>query len=323
MDNLTHTLTGVALSRAGLSRFSPYSVWILTLSANAPDIDAVSLFGGSLAYLNWHRHFTHSLIFLPLMALLPVLIVRLAARRPIGWKGPLALATAGVASHLLLDLTNTYGVRLLLPFSNYWFSWNLANIVDVWIWAALLIAVLAPALSRLVSGEIGARPSSGRGFAIFALAFVLLYNSARAVLHARAIATLESRIYDDSGVLRVAAFPDAVNPLRWRSLVEGSLTIRLYDLRLNRLFDPAFMHPLYKPAESDAMRRAAATETFRDFLRFSQFPHWRVSETGDSIRVSVSDLRFGSPPDPSFVATAILDRDFNVIRAWFEFQPPL
>src|SRR5947208_9141120 len=120
MDPLTHTLTGLFLSRAGLKRWTPLATPILLLAANAPDADIATAAGGSLNYLHFHRHLTHSLIAMPLMALLPVVLVRLFGRKPVRWLGAWAVAMLAVASHLLLDLTNTYGVRLLLPFSTRW-----------------------------------------------------------------------------------------------------------------------------------------------------------------------------------------------------------
>src|SRR5437762_13660431 len=121
MDQLTHTATGLFLSRAGLDRLTPYAAPILMLAANAPDIDIVAASAGALTYLNYHRHLTHAIALLPLIALLPVLVVRLFARRPLRWAGACLISAIGVASHLALDSTNVYGVRLLLPFSARWF----------------------------------------------------------------------------------------------------------------------------------------------------------------------------------------------------------
>src|SRR5579862_3788984 len=69
MDNLTHTAVGLFLSRAGLHRWTPRSTAILLLAANAPDIDILAASRGSLNYLHYHRHITHSLIAMPVMAL--------------------------------------------------------------------------------------------------------------------------------------------------------------------------------------------------------------------------------------------------------------
>ncbi|PYT24534.1 MAG: hypothetical protein DMG58_25750 [Acidobacteria bacterium] len=73
VDNITHSLTGLLLSRAGLDRLTPRAPWILFLAANAPDIDVVSAFGGSLNYLHYHRNLTHSLVALPVLPIICVL----------------------------------------------------------------------------------------------------------------------------------------------------------------------------------------------------------------------------------------------------------
>src|SRR5688572_24437366 len=120
MDNLTHTAVGLFLSRAGLKTWTPRATPIVMLAANVPDLDIVYLAGGSLNYLHYHRHFTHALVALPLMAMIPVLLVRLIARKNVNWLGAWLASCIAVASHLLLDWTNIYGTRLLLPFSARW-----------------------------------------------------------------------------------------------------------------------------------------------------------------------------------------------------------
>jgi len=117
LDNLTHSLVGLFLARAGFRRVTPRGTAIMVLAANAPDFDVVSWLGGSAAYIHWHRNITHSLIAMPVMALLAVALVRLFGRRQVRWLNGWWIALIGVASHLILDLTNVYGVRLLLPFS--------------------------------------------------------------------------------------------------------------------------------------------------------------------------------------------------------------
>jgi inner membrane protein len=324
MDQLTHTATGLFLSRAGLEQLTPYAGPILMLAANVPDIDAVAGFGGALSYLDYHRHITHSLAMLPMMALLPVLIVRLFARQRLRWAGAYLISAIGVGSHLALDSTNAYGVRLLLPFSARWFNLDITSVIDVWIWAAILVALAAPLLSRLVSSEIGARTRgpAARRFAIAALAFVLLYNCGRAVLHTRALAVLDARVYQGAAPLRVAAFPNPINPWRFTGLAETRDFFSLHDLDLRAGFDPAAGRIFYKPEASPAIDSAARTPTFRDFLRFAQYPFWRVqpaAELEGGFTVEAMDLRFGSPQAPGFVARAVLTSRLEVVRTWFTF----
>ena len=323
MDPLTHSATGLFLSRAGLNRFSNQAPWILVLAANAPDIDILALFGGQLDYLNYHRHLTHSLIALPVMALLPVLAVRPFARQPFRWMGAYGIALIAVASHLLLDLTNSYGVLLLLPFSTHWFHWDLTAVVDLWIWAALLLALAGPVLGRLVNAEIGARARHpGRGFAIFALLFLVMYNGGRAMLHTRATAVLNARIYAGVAPQRVAALPSETNPFAWRGLAETPDFYSIQNFNLWQEFDPLLGTIFYKAEPSAAVKSANDTVVFRDFFRFSQYPFERVTLLADpegATRVEAMDLRFGSPAMPSFVSTAVVDSGMRVIRAWFSF----
>lgn len=326
MDNLTHTAAGLFLCRAGLNRWTPLAAPVLILAANIPDIDILSASGGSVAYLHYHRHFTHSLLGMPVMALLAVAIVRLIARRPLSWMGAFAAAMVAVASHLLLDLTNVYGVRLLLPFSGQWFRLDYTSVIDLWIWAALLLAVVAPFVGRLVGSEIAstARRSRtyGRGWACFGLAFLLLYNGARGVLHSRAAAELDARMYQGANPIRVLAGPDAANPLRWHGVAETSDFYAMEDFSLAGEFDPTRAEIFRKPEPNPAIEAARRTAVFQEFLRFSQFPLWRVlpvSDLEEAQQVELVDLRFGSPEAPAFVATARVDNHNRVIAAWFNY----
>jgi len=326
MDPLTHTLTGLFLSRAGLNRWTPRASAILMLAANAPDIDIVSATGGSLNYLHYHRHLTHSLAAMPVMAILPVLLVRAVSRKPVHWLGAYCAALIAVGSHLLLDWTNSYGIRMLLPFSGRWLRLDWTNVFDLWIWAVLLLGVAGPFLARLVGSEIASgavrRPYPGRGFACFALSFLLLYDCGRGMLHGSAVAQLQSRIYGDSAPLRVAALPNAANPLDWRGIVETSESYAVAGLNLAGPFDPARAQIFHKPDPDPAMDAASRSAAFQRFLDFSQFPFWRVSpadEPENSKLVEVMDMRFGSPLAPGFMASAVVDSRLRVLRTEFQF----
>ena len=312
------------LARAGLDRFTPRAAAILLLAANAPDCDVVSALGGSLNYLHYHRHITHSLLALPVLALACVAVVRAIGRKPINWRGAYFIALIGVGSHLLLDLTNIYGVRILLPFSGAWLRWDITGVIDFWIWAALLLAVFAPMLSDLVSGEIGAvvksRGGARRGFAIAALVLLVLYDGGRAILHGRAAAMIESRIYGGAAPLRSGAFPLS-NIFEWRGIAETAELVSVGYVDVRGGFTPSEGHIFYKPEPSPALDVARRTTVFQEFLRFSQFPFWRVTpgEREGTTRVEVMDLRFGDPQSPGFVATAIVDANQHVRESWFQF----
>jgi inner membrane protein len=327
MDPLTHTLTGLAVSRTGLNRWAAHATPILLLAANAPDIDVVTWAGGPAAYLHWHRNITHAFFAIPILAVLPVLLVRLVARKQFDWRRAYVVSVIGVATHPILDSLNVYGVRWFLPFSGDWVRFDLTYIVDLWIWAVLLLAALAPALSKLVSSEIGARSGGGRGLAIFALCFLAFYGGARYFLHERVINILDSRLYDGRTPVRLAAIPGPANPFAWKGLVETREAYIIYRVSLRGDFDPAAGTIFYKaqpgPAETAAAKAALETDAFRAFTNFSQFPLWRFSAAEDeeqpAIRVEAMDLRFGDPANPRFMASAIVAPDGRVLRSGFSF----
>jgi len=317
MDNLTHTLTGLALSRAGLSRYYGRAPLLLMLAANIPDIDVTWSWRGTLGYLDHHRAITHSIPMIPVMALLPVLLVCGIGRSFRGWKAAWGLSIAGVASHLLLDWTNPYGIRLLLPFSAHWFQLDLNNIFDFWFWGILALAWLGPFVSKLVSSEMGATAGPGRALAIFALSFMLLYDAARFISHRHAMEMLSSRIYQGGVPIRVAAFPaSAANPLEWSGWVETSEVVEQFSVNVLAPFDPSSGFVIYKPDPSpalDAARRATAIE---QFLKFARYPLWQVTpmaEPEGARRVEVRDWRF------PFTASAIIDASDRVLSTSFHF----
>jgi inner membrane protein len=319
MDNLTHSLIGVLLSRAGLNRAVRHATPLLVLAANAPDCDVVSYFlaPDAQGYLQYHRGLTHAVIGTPLVAILPVVVLRLLYRKdPVSWLRAWLVSMIGVASHWLLDFTNPYGIRLWLPFSDNWPALDTTSVVDIWIWTVLLFAVLWPMLARLVGSEIGARTGIGRGWAITGLLFVLLYNTGKSFLHTRAVAIQEARIYNGETPRRVLALPTPFNPFKWQGLVETRAFWVEQIVDLSSEFDPAHGIIWYKPAASPAVEAARKTSSFRVLEQFSRALTLRVtpsSEIEGGTLVEAVDLRF------KFTASALIDAQGIVERSSLTF----
>jgi inner membrane protein len=315
MDNLTHSLTGLMLSRAGLNRFYPRATLVLVLAANIPDIDLVTIVRGPLYYFEQHRGITHSIAAAPVMALLPVLIACAAAKSMRGWIAAWAISIVGVASHLLLDFTNTYGIRLFLPFSSEWLHLDLISLFDLIIWAVLLLGWFGPMLARLVSGEIGAQSGSGRGMAIFALSFFLVYDFGRYLFHQRAVDILNSRVYRDGPPFRAAAFPSgSVNPFEWQGWIERPDFVMHFVVNVLDQFDPTAGQTIFKQPRTSAMDAASRAQPVAVFLRFTQYRLWSdmaVDNPPGAHEVELRDWRF------PFVAEALLDSSNRVISSSF------
>jgi inner membrane protein len=325
LDNLTHSLVGLFLARAGLKKFTPRGTAIMVIAANAPDCDTVSFFAGGPTYILWHRNITHSLIAIPLMALMSVALVRLFGRKPVHWLAGTLIAIVAVASHLLLDLTNVYGVRLLLPFSGQWFHWDSTPIVDLALWAILLLGLIAPWFARLVGSEIGEKKRGpGAGWAVAALVLFTAWDYARTVLHDRAAAAMSSRSYHGAKPLRAGAFPGE-NPLVWGGIAElsDSYVWALVDLRVRFRADD--LVTWYKAERTPAVDAAMATLPFQRFLGFVQYPIWVTEPAPDyerATRVRLVDLRFGTPAAPGFEAVATVNDRNQVVDSAFTFGTP-
>ncbi len=339
MDTLTHTLTGVALSRAGLNRISPYATGVLILSANAPDIDVIWRASSTISYLAHHRGISHSFAASPLLAAAVVGLFWLGDRwhrpsacaaqakslcrpDPFRFWPALLVAFAGVLSHLLLDFTTAYGTRLLLPFSGHWFAWDIMPIVDLWMLAMLAAGLSLPGLFRLVNEEIGSRGGSPRPGAIFALLAMLVWWGLRDLSHRQAVATVNARLYQGLEPRRVGAYPDALNPFLWHGVVDTGATLERVDVNVLQEFDPTRARTFYPPEPQPALEAARKTRTARIFLDFAAFPYTYVDRTENGCEVVFRDLRFDAsgPARRGFVARVVLDERLQVVGESFHFR---
>ena len=330
MDNPTHSLTGLMLARAGLNRICPQATAVLVLASNIPDLDIGYALGGSLTYLDYHRHWTHGLLFSPLVALLPLAILWFTSRwvkawQQGGWLKCYLLAIVAIVGHVLFDSTNSYAIRLGLPVTAEWFSADIFYVVDAVVLLVLLIAVAAPAVSGLVSGEIGAKKSTGAGWARFALLAILAYAGFRATLHSRAVEILSSRNYAQGAARRVAAWPSGFSPYKWTGFVETDQAWLSYEMDLNREFDAERAAVTFKPAPSPALSSVWQSADGLIYRNFAQFAVWRVvpaSEAEGAIAVEANDLRFGPPGSTGFAYRAIFDAQMRRIGQSFQYGSP-
>jgi inner membrane protein len=336
LDNLTHTLVGVTLVRAGLGRRAAGATAAMVIASNIPDADIVTALGGQVAYLAAHRGPTHGplgVIGLGLVAAL--LAVAWRARRQEHraevWKDFGTLATVGITGtllHVLMDLPTQYGTRLLSPFDETWFSFDWMPIIDIYLWAVLALGLVAARMRR------EKRQAIARGVLIAVLA---IYG-VRGALHGRALdrgaatsadgtaspcasapvltrhpVVIEAAYAGPGRCLQAAALPAFLSPFEWRIIRQQADGYEMRDISL--LAEAPLSPRVFVPSESDpAVALARTTKTFRVFLGFSRFPATRAATLPDGTRrVRAVDVRFvgqpprGLEPDPQarapFVAT--------------------
>ena len=213
MDPLTQGVLGASLPQASASGKYAASAGLLGfLAGMAADLDVlIRSTTDPLLFLEYHRQFTHSLVFIPVGGLLCGLILHfvLGRRRGLSFRQSWLFCTLGYATHALLDSCTTYGTMLFWPFSDERIAWNTISIIDPLFTLPLLLAVIMAARRR--------RPLYAQIALVWALAYMSLglwqRNEAVAMGHALAA----ERGHDP---LRLEAKPSFANILVWKIVYE-------------------------------------------------------------------------------------------------------
>lgn len=291
MDNLCHTLAGAALGEAGFKRTTRFGNAVLMVAANLPDIDVLAFATGT-PLVAFRRGWTHGVLA---QALLPVLLagaVALIARWRPARAGPsqarfgalLALSYIGVISHVLLDALNTYGIRLLMPFSNRWFYGDAVFIVDPWLWVAFGAGV---SLARRAGRPVLARAAVGLALVYIAVMVSLALSSRQAVLNA----WIRER---GTAPERLMVGPVAIDPFRKAIIADAgdAYVTGTYEWWPDRLaIDPT---PIPKRDDEPAVRQAREAAMFRAILTWARFPYYELSAVEAGTRVTIRDARFAA-----------------------------
>ncbi|HWP02496.1 MAG TPA: metal-dependent hydrolase [Gemmatimonadaceae bacterium] len=299
MDNVCHTLVGVAMAKAGLERRSGLALPVLALGANLPDVDVLAmLVGEGLAFRRGWTHGVVALVFLPALF---VSVLALWARYRhrgmertrvrLGWLW--FMATLATATHLVLDWMNSYGVRLLMPLSERWFYGDSLFIVDPWI------------LLSLGGGVLLATRKKRKGPALWALALVAVYSSANVWMTSSArknVARLLRSQRIETRTLVVDAVP--LDPLARRVIVSDGMSYCFARVRWPHW---TLMHPLGEPlpieADTPWARAAAALPEGRRFLKWARVPFFALGEEPGT--VYIADARYARRARASWAAILV------------------
>jgi inner membrane protein len=330
MDNLTHTLYGIALAKAGLDRTSRYAMPAILIGSNLPDIDLATIMGGQINYLRYHRGVTHSFLGIAIESLVLALFF-MGFEKPGTHRKRLKLflwlflsSLLGTGSHLFLDYTNSYGIRPFLPFQSEWYSLDTVFIIDPWILFFLLIGLGITYLFRLINQEIGARPTSLRSGAILSLILISGYWVTKELSHRSALRELGRQPYADGEPLSIGAFPQFVNPFAWHGVIE---TPRAFHLRIigwdpfQSLQTDKRIRSFYKPGQTEILQAVSQGDGAKIFLNFARYPFFQILQVPNGFEVEARDLRFefASRIRKGFRYQAELDSHLKILSENFRF----
>lgn len=216
MDPISQGVLGASFAQAAAKNKEKIiaAAWFGALAGMAPDLDVVIQSPSDpLLFLEFHRQFTHALIFIPLGALLvawPLFKLQVRFFQPyLSLRESYLFCLLGYATHGLLDACTSYGTQLLWPFSDERFAWNNISIIDPLFTLPLLVLVVLAGYKRR------------RGFAIAACLWALSYLSLgwlqvdRAVAAGELVAAQRGHIPE-----RLTVKPSFANLFLWKVIYE-------------------------------------------------------------------------------------------------------
>ncbi len=308
MDIVTHAVMGAAVAaaiasvrcrdeksalagpRSGIpGRQSPERRLAAGVGAAAgllPDADALIQSGGdALLVLDYHRHFSHALAFVPFGALLAALLLWPFLRRRASFSSLYLYSFGAYLLHPLLDACTSYGTHLWLPFSQRKEAWNLIAVFDP-LFTLLLAVPLFFFLRK--PDSVAVRWSLMLGLAYFGLSFVQQQR-----VETAAVALAQARGHQPQ---QLSVKPSMANLVLWRSLYAHDGRVQV------DAFHVGFKLRHY-PGESAELLDAAAAQKLAagDARRLHDIERFRVFSDGfvvlDPQRPGfVGDARYAMQP---------------------------
>ncbi len=291
MDPITQAVLGASFTRIVRPQVSAgLALSLGGLGGMAADLDVlIRSQSDSLLAIEYHRHFTHSLAFVPVGGLVVSVFLWPFFRKRIGRRELYTLVTLGFATHGLLDACTSYGTMLFWPFSDERVSWSNIAIVDPVYTGILIMGCLVSLKSK----------STKTIKVLFGLscAYLLLGYAQR--ISAETIAAAELRRLGQQESFDISAKPTVLNLWLWR--VNYSQTgLHCVMAVYNPFWDRAKIYPgsCTKSINLDEAKTIAGEDTrlFRDIRRFHWFSQGVLGEV-EGRKNFLSDIRYSVLPN--------------------------
>lgn len=289
MDLLTQGLLGTAMAQAGAKQ---QEIRIATgvgfLAGIAADVDIlIQSENDPLLNIEFHRHFTHSLFFVPLGALVVALLLWPFLRKRLPFSRLYLFTFLGYCLSGVLDAFTSYGTNLLWPVSDARIALNIISVLDP-----------AFTLILLIVGVIAFRRYS-RTMARFGLLLAAVYLSFGWLQLQRAETVAESLIAERGHrAEQLLVKPTLANLVLWRSIYEFDGKFHVDAIRVG-----IFSEPRIYPGESvdkfvlerDLNGLPGSSVLAQDIARFSHFSSGFLAVRPEQPNVLV-DVRYSNLP---------------------------
>ncbi len=291
MDLITQGIVGAAMAQA--TRRQRAQVAAATacgfIGGLAPDIDAlIRSPTDPLVFLEFHRHFTHALAFVPIGGLVCGAFLHLTVGRRWQWAfwQTVLFCTIGYATHGLLDAMTSYGTSLFWPLSDVRVSWSLISIIDP--------LFTLPAIGLVILCLVQRQASYARA----ALLWMVVYLCTAAFQHNRALDVARGIAAERGHApIRVEVKPSFGNILVWRTIYETDEAFYVDAVRAaltHRVFEGVATRKLVR--EDDFPWLDPGSQQARDIERFRFFSRGYIARDPDRPN-RIIDIRYAFVPN--------------------------
>ena len=317
MDILTQGLLGASLAQAGAKQNETrIATWVGFAAGLLADADVfIQSSADPLLTIEYHRHFTHSLFFIPFGALIAALLLWPFVRKRLKFSRLFVFSLLGYSLSGLLDTCTSYGTYLLWPLMDTRIAWHIIAIIDPVFTLILLLGVI-----------YSIRKHSAR-VAKIALVFAAMYMSLGWVQLQRAESVAEDLIAERGHrAERLLVKPTIGNLLLWRSVYQYNDNyyvdaVRLGIISPSRIY-PGGTIPVLNPA-NDLVHVKPDSALQNDIQRFTDFSDGWVTIHPEQTDI-LMDVRYSVLPDSLLPLWGIeMDMDRQGQHAKYSFYRDL
>ena len=222
MDPLSQGTVGAAFAQSVANKNNIFKIgFIGFLAGLIPDLDVlIQSSTDPILSLEYHRQFTHSLLFIPFGSLIFAFLIFPLFKSSLSLKTVYFASFLGYATHGLLDACTSYGTQLFWPFSNERISWNNISIVDPLFTIPILI-FLGIAIK-----------TKKKIFSFFGIGWIIFYLSIGFVQYERALsAAIELATMRGHNAERLTLKPSFGNLILWKSIYKHKETFYVDAIR--------------------------------------------------------------------------------------------
>ncbi|MGC9493945.1 metal-dependent hydrolase [Vibrio genomosp. F10] len=290
MDPLTQGVLGASLSQSASKKQHLVIAGVFGLLAGmAPDLDVlIRSQSDPLLFLEFHRQFTHSLLFIPIGSVICALVLHhlFGKQRGLSFKQSWLYCALGYGTHALLDSCTTYGTQLFWPLTNERYAWNTISIIDP--------VFTLPILILLIFATVKRTPWLAR----VAFLWVMIYLTLGMVQRDRAEAAgWELAKERQHAPIRLEAKPSFANLLVWKVVYE---TEEYYYVDAVRVGASVRKYPGESVAKLNVSRDFpwldSNSQQAKDIERFRWFSNgYLAQDPADEMRII--DVRYSIVPN--------------------------